>query len=49
MVVSEGIQTILTKNGIHNGYEVLKNFSRNYDIIDKCAVHEFIDILPVTR
>ena len=34
-VLSEGLQTILRKNNIENGYEIIKKYFRNNSLINK--------------
>ena len=46
-VVAEAIQTILRREFFPNPYEALKDLTRKNDIIDKKAIHNFIDGLAV--
>jgi len=46
-VVAEAIQTILRREFFPNPYEVLKDLTRKNDIIDKKAIHNFIEGLAV--
>jgi len=49
MVVSEGIQTVLRREGFPRPYEVLKELTRSSkEEIDKYKLNEFIDHLNVT-
>ena len=47
VVISEAIQVILKREGITNGYELLKDFTRNNSKIGKEELHTFIDKLNV--
>ncbi len=47
-VVAEAIQTVLRREGIENPYEQLKALTRTNEVIDKNAIHGFIDSLPVS-
>ena len=47
-VVSEGIQTILRREGFHQPYELLKEFSRGKGQLKKEDFQQFIDLLQVT-
>lgn len=46
-VVSEAIQTILRREFFPNPYEVLKDLTRKNEVIDREAIHNFIDSLNV--
>ena len=46
-VVTEGIQTILRKNGYPAPFEELKNLSRTNGKIGKAEIHQFIDKLDI--
>ena len=46
-VVAEAIQTILRREFFPNPYEALKELTRKNEIIDKKAIHTFIDSLDV--
>lgn len=46
-VVSEAIQTILRREFFPNPYEALKDLTRNNEVINKEAIHTFIDGLNV--
>lgn len=46
-VVSEGIQTILRREGIEDAYEQLKDLTRGATGINKESIEAFIEILPV--
>jgi adenylosuccinate lyase len=48
-VVAEAIQTILRREGYPNPYEALKGLTRTNTIIDKKAIHDFIDTLDVSK
>ena len=48
VVVSEAIQTILRREFFPNPYEVLKDFTRKNEVINKEAIHSFIDSLEVS-
>ena len=47
IVVSEGIQTILRREGYIDPYEIMKELTRNNQKIDKESLHRFIDDLKV--
>ncbi len=47
MVVAEGIQTILRREGVPNSYEILKAFTRTPTKISAVEMKEFIDNLHV--
>ena len=47
-VVAEAIQTILRREGYPNPYEALKDLTRTNAIINKEAIHNFIDTLNVS-
>jgi adenylosuccinate lyase len=47
-VVAEAIQTILRREGYANPYEALKGLTRTNTIIDKKAIHDFIETLDVS-
>lgn len=46
-VVAEAIQTILRREFFPNPYEALKDLTRKNEVIDKQAIHQFIDELNV--
>jgi adenylosuccinate lyase len=46
-VVSEAIQTVLRRENYPNPYDVLKQFTRGKNGMDKKTMHEFIDSLKV--
>ena len=46
-VVAEAIQTILRREFFPNPYEALKDLTRKNEIIDKNAIHNFIDSLNI--
>jgi adenylosuccinate lyase len=46
-VVAEAIQTILRREFFPNPYEALKELTRKNEVIDKDAIHNFIDTLNV--
>ncbi len=46
-VVAEAIQTILRREFFPNPYETLKELTRKNEVIDKQAIHNFIDELDV--
>ena len=48
-VVAEAIQTILRREGYPNPYEALKALTRNNDVIDRIAIHKFINELDVSE
>ena len=48
-VVAEAIQTILRREGYPNPYESLKALTRNNDVIDREAIHKFINELDVSE
>lgn len=47
-IISEGIQVILKKHGIKNGYELVKNISRNNEKMTRTKMKEFVDTLDVS-
>ncbi|KGO95035.1 adenylosuccinate lyase [Flavobacterium subsaxonicum] len=47
-VVAEAIQTILRREAYPNPYEALKDLTRTNTVIDKNAIHTFINSLNVT-
>ena len=47
-VVAEAIQTILRRESYPNPYEALKDLTRTNSVIDKNAIHTFINSLTVT-
>ena len=48
-VVAEAIQTILRREQIEGAYELLKGLTRTNKHIDKAAIDEFIETLPVSK
>jgi len=48
-VVAEAIQTILRREGYPNPYEALKDLTRTNTVIDKNAIHQFINNLNVSE
>lgn len=48
-VVAEAIQTILRREGYPNPYEALKELTRTNTVIDKTAIHNFIQTLNVSN
>lgn len=46
-VVAEAIQTILRREFFPNPYEALKDLTRKNEVIDKQAIHNFVDGLDV--
>lgn len=49
VVISEGIQTILRREGYKNPYEALKELTRGKDKVGKDEIRYFIDTLDVTE
>lgn len=49
VIVSEGIQTILRREGFKNPYEVLKGLTRGKENINKEDIYNFIDRLDVSE
>lgn len=47
-VVAEAIQTILRRENFPNPYEALKDLTRQNDIINQQAIHQFIDKLNIS-
>jgi adenylosuccinate lyase len=47
-VLAEPVQTVLRAQGIPNGYELLKTFSRGR-AIDATALHAFVDTLSLAE
>jgi adenylosuccinate lyase len=48
-VVAEAIQTILRREGYPNPYEALKGLTRTNSVINKEAIHNFIETLNVSN
>ena len=48
-VVAEAVQTILRREFFPNPYEALKDLTRKNEVIDKLAIHLFIDELDVSE
>lgn len=48
MVIAEGIQTILRREGYEGAYESLKKLTRTNKVITKKDIHKFIDNLNVS-
>ena len=48
VVTAEAIQTILRREGFPNPYEALKGLTRTNEVINKEAIHNFINSLPVS-
>lgn len=48
-VVAEAIQTILRREGYPNPYETLKGLTRTNSVINKEAIHNFIETLNVSN
>lgn len=48
MVVAEGIQVILRREGYPQPYEALKNLTRGRSLVTREILHEFIDSLEVS-
>lgn len=48
-VITEGIQTILRREGYPQPYEALKALTQNHSIIDQQAIAEFVDALDVPQ
>lgn len=49
VIISEGVQTILRKYQINNAYEILKDFTRNYESFNKDKFHQFIKNLNISE
>lgn len=49
MIVAEGIQTILRREGFEKPYEALKDLTRKNEAITKLTIHDFIDNLNVSE
>ena len=49
IVISEGVQTILRREGYSKPYEALKDLTRNNKKIDKSTFTKFIDSLNVSQ
>ncbi|MBQ0721896.1 MAG: adenylosuccinate lyase, partial [Gammaproteobacteria bacterium] len=47
-VVSEAIQTILRREFFPNPYEALKDLTRKNEVINKEAIHNFVDGLNIS-
>jgi hypothetical protein len=48
-VVAEAIQTILRRDGYPNPYEALKGLTRTNSVINKEAIHNFIETLNISN
>ena len=48
VVISEAIQVILKREGITDGYELLKDFTRKYETLTKREFDHFIDNLDIS-
>ena len=48
LVVAEGIQTILRREGVHNSYEILKDFTRRPEKMGEKQMQRFITELNVS-
>jgi len=46
-VLGEAVQTVLRAQGVPNGYELLKDFSRGR-LVDRAGLRAFIETLPIT-
>jgi adenylosuccinate lyase len=46
-VLTEAIQTILRREGVANGYDLVKYFTINVTPINRETIHQFMDTLPV--
>lgn len=49
MVVAEGIQTVLRREGFEKPYEALKELTRTNEAITQEKIHQFIDTLNVSE
>ncbi len=49
LVVAEGIQTILKREGVTGAYELLKDFTRTNQAITQREIQQFIESLPVSQ
>lgn len=49
LVVAEGIQTILRREGVEGAYELLKNLTRTNEKINQESIEKFIETLPVSE
>jgi adenylosuccinate lyase len=49
MVVAEGIQTILRREGYQQPYEKLKALTRTNEVVTEATIHNFIDSLDVSE
>jgi len=49
MVVAEGIQTILRREGYPDPFEALKALTRTNDVVDRDTIRRFIDALDVAE
>lgn len=49
VVISEGIQTILRREGYPEPYEALKKLTRDNQKINKTEIHQFIDKLDISE
>jgi adenylosuccinate lyase len=48
VIVSEGIQTILKRNGYQKPYEMIKELTRTDDKVNREHLHRWIDSLNIT-
>ncbi len=48
IVVAEGIQSVLRREGFENPYEALKALTRKYEKVTKKEIHAFIDDLEIS-
>ena len=48
-VVAEAIQTVLRREGYPKPYEALRDLTRTNSVIDKKAIHAFVDTLDVSN
>ena len=48
VIISEAIQTVLRREGYKEPYEALKELTRKNTVVDKNAIHEFIDNLELS-
>jgi adenylosuccinate lyase len=47
VVLTEAVQTILRREGVPNGYDLVKEFTMNNEIVTRDVLHEFINTLQI--
>ena len=49
IILGEAIQIILRREGIKNGYELIKSLTRTNEIITKDEINDFIEKLNISE